>query len=880
MSISVTSLAQTKKVSKFEEPPSVAADTARIPVTDSTRLTRDSLAVVDSLNADYADSDVKSKINYEAQDSIVYDLTSKKMYLYNKTKMAYDKTKLNADHTEFDWNTFTLTAEGQKDSAGNETGTPEFSDNDQPYRARKMAYNFKTKQGKVYEVSTKEGEAYLHSVAVKRNEDESWFGYKTKYTTCDLDHPHFYFQAKRAKVVPNKVMVTGPVNLWIADVPTPLYLPFAMFPIKQGRRSGAIIPKYGEAAGTFFLRDGGYYWAVNDMLGIKLTGDIFLNGTFGAHIAANYRVNYKVSGNVGFDYIRTRPADPDLPRQRSTNSFNFTWQLALDPKARPTNSFNVNVNVNLGDYYQAARSTDNSIFQTAFNSNISYAKSFPRAPFLSLAINAAHNQNIATKTFSITFPTVRFAITSVAPFKSKFSSGAQKWYERILVNYALDFKNQLNTFDSLLNKPETYKNMNYGINQTANISAPFTLFKYLNISPSFTYNERWFFKSVEHGWVNKDQILQLPNGTTVILPGASSYLQTDTIYKFRAMRDFSASIQFSTKLTGIFNFKGKLLKALRHTFTPAMSVQYNPNFSKPFWNYYQRVRTDLNGNTALYNRFDINAPLGYGSAPSVQSASLNWSLGNSFDLKTFSKSDSVKHEKTINNFLRVNITGGYNFAADSLRLQPFNISGGIQFLQNINANFNVQLDPYAVDKRNVRINQFYWNTNHKLLRFTNATFSITASFRGKAKATAATNEVSKLPKMIADYVVYNPDVYYNFAIPWSIAPNYSILLNSTKSAFTQQDTIIFTQTLNVSGDVNITPKWKVSARTGYDFQQKDLTITQLTVIRDLHCWELSFNYTAYPLRYQQFVIDLHIRSSTLKDLKLTKKSDPQIIQRF
>ncbi|MFN8310550.1 MAG: putative LPS assembly protein LptD [Chitinophagales bacterium] len=876
MSYSETCVAQTRAGAKtggtVTEPPKTTNDTLR---------KADSMVVkVDTLNPDFAESDIKSKINYQADDSIVYDLDSKKMYLYNKTQMTYDKTKLKADLTEFDWTTFTLTAEGKKDSSGQVTGTPEFTENEQPYRAKKMAYNFKSKRGKVYEVSTKEGEAYLHSEAVKRNEDESWYGYKTKYTTCDLDHPHFYFQAKKAKVVPNKVMVTGPVNLWVADVPTPLYLPFGIFPIKQGRRSGIIMPKYGEAGGTFFLKEGGYYWAVNEMLGLRLTGDIFLNGTFGAHVGAQYRVNYKVNGNLGFDYIRTRPADPDLPNQRSTNSFNFAWQLAMDPKAAPTNSFNININVNLGDYYRASRATDNNIFQTAFNSNISYAKSFPRAPFLSLAINASHSQNIATKTFSITLPAVRFAVSPVSPFKSKVSTGNPKWYEKIRVSYAMEFKNQLNTFDSLLNKAETYKKMDYGINQTATIDAPFVVAKYLNITPAFTYNERWFFKSVDRSWVSQDQILKLPNGQEIVLPGYGSYLRSDTSYKFHGVRDFNTSLQVSTKVTGIFKFGGKWIKALRHTFTPALNFIYNPNFSKPMWGYYQRVRTDLQGNTTLYNRYDINSGLGYGSPSSVQSASLNWSLGNTFDLKTFSKSDSVKHEKTINSFLRLNITGGYNFAADSLRLQPFGINGSIQFLQNINANFNVGLDPYTVDGRNVRINKFAWNADHKLLRFTSATFSISASFRGKAKPVSPVVEDTKLPKMIADYVVYNPDVYYNFNIPWSISPNYSLLLSNTKSVYTQRDTVIFTQTLNVSGDVNITPKWKITARTGYDFQRKDLTITQLTVIRDLHCWELSFNWTAYPVQYQQFLIDLHIRSSTLRDLKLTKKNDPQQLQRF
>jgi predicted regulator of Ras-like GTPase activity (Roadblock/LC7/MglB family) len=845
-STGATIVIKSDSVVKTLDSNSVKYDTIRGKNGEITVVKIDTIHHVDSvaLKDKDDDSDIKDKITYKAKDSIVYDIATKKMYLYNGAETHYQKIQLNADKVQFDWTTMIMTAEGV-DSAGNMKGKPIFKDDGKEYRAGKMTYNFKNSRGKVFEVSTSEGDAYLHSEAVKRAEDQSWWGYKSKYTTCNLDHPHFYFKAKKIKLIPGKVIVTGPANLWIADVPTPIYIPFAIFPIKQGRRSGIIIPKYGsDATNGFFLRDGGYYWAANDYLGAKLTGTIYTNGSFDIKPSLQYKLNYLYSGSFAFAYVRTRPADPDLPGVSATNDFQVKWAFQLDPKAAPTNSFSASVNVSTANFNDANRVTDgNTLFSTSLNSNINYSKSFTSIPFLSLTISANHSQNLQNREIQITFPQVALTVSRVTPFKSKVSLSKPKWYENIGIAYSFKAQATINTIDSL---------------------------KYINITPNLTYNERWYFQTENESWVTQDQVLTLPGGYSVINPGLGSYLKSDTNFGFKAARDFSANLTVGTKVTGIFKFKNSHLKTIRHIFTPQVSGNYHPDFSTPFWGYYDNVRKSVfTPQPQLYSHFDNVQGLGYGLPPTGRYAAVNWALGNTFDIKVFSKKDSVNHEKKIEGLLKVNISGGYNFAADSLRLQVFNITGTIKLLDNLSSSFGVLLDPYATGDYG-RYNTFYWETNHELLRFTSANLSLNATIHGKPKAVVIA-PLNKADRMVADYVSYNPDDYYDFDIPWSLGAAYSLNLNNVYQLDSHRDSLEFNQYITVSGDLNLTPKWKIAYQTGFDFAQKQLTLTHFKVVRNLHCWELSFDWTAWPLNHQQFVIELKVLNPTLQDLKLTRK---------
>ncbi len=833
----------------------------------STVLIADTINKNDTLSID-DQSEIQDVITYKAADSIVYDMNTKKMYLYNGSDVQYQKIKLKADLVDFDWTTMTLTSQGSTDSAGNLQGTPVFSDDGKEYKAKKMKYNFKTKKGIVFEVLTQEGDAYIHSEVVKKNEFDEWYGQSSKYTTCDLDHPHFYFKAKRVKIVPNKVMVTGPANLWVGDVPTPLYLPFGIFPVKQGKRSGLVLPEYGQdAVYGFFLRNGGYYWAVNDYLGLKFLGQVGTNGTFGLGANAQYAWRYKFTGSLGFSYLRSRPTDPDLPGAKSVNSYSVSWTHTQDPRSLPNSSFGASVQMQSADYYQASRVTDARLLNTSFSSSVNYGHSFSGTP-ISLAIGLRHQQNLLYRTIGFSLPTIHVGMSRVAPFKSKVQSGSLKWYENIGIQYSFDFQNSLSTYDSTLFRASSLDKFRFGINQTINIDAPLRVFKYLNITPSFNYQERTYFKGVDKFWDPDTVYVVRGDGRIDTLNGQ---IKSDTVWRFNSARNFSANISIGTKVVGIFKFNGKYLKAIRHIFTPTVSFSYSPDFGTDLWRYNRYVQGDAEGNLVKYSVFEPDAV--YGVPGSGQVGQLSWNLVNSFEMKTYSKKDTVNHEQKVGLFDQIGISGGYNFIADSLRLQPFSlVVGAARIFNLINLSFNAQFDPYTVDSLNRRINTYEWSKNRRLVRFSTANVSASLSLHSKPKPTLNSDAP---PALMGDYVIYNPNQIYNFDIPWNLSLGYNF--NISKGTYINPDTLITVQAIRASADFNLTPHWKVAISTGFDVSRKQITLTNVSVIRDLHCWELSFTWTpplpTYPS--QQFTIMLHPKSNTLKDLKLQKKNSLQ-----
>lgn len=842
-------------------------------VSDSTLFNDTSMAIVtDTLNNnDTLDfntgSEIEDMIEYKAADSMVYDMGTKKMYLYNEGDVAYQKIKLKANLIDFDWNTYTLEAEGTIDSAGLPAGRPVFKDGDSEYRAKRMAYNFKTKKGIVYEVVTQEGEAYIHSEKVKRNENNEWFGQGAKYTTCDLDHPHFYFKSRRVKIVPDKVMVTGPASLWVADVPLPLGVPFGLFPVKQGRRSGLVMPEYGQDAVLgFLLRNGGYYWAVNDYLSLKFTGQISTNGTWGAGVASNYALRYKFTGNLAFYYLRSRPQDPDLPNQKASNAFSFSWSHNQDPKSIPNSTFGAMVQMQSADFYNASRITDQRLLNTSFNSTVNFTRVFPRTPF-SLAVNMRHEQNLLNRQIGFTLPTVRLSMSRVAPFKSRIQTGKPKWYEGIGFTYNFEFSNVIQTFDSILFQRQSLDKFRFGINQNFQVDAPITLFKYLILNPSFNYQERTYFKGVDRRWNSDTLFVNRPDGGVDTVYGR---LVTDTVWRFNSARNFNTAISLTTKLIGIYKFKNKYIKAIKHVFTPSVSFNYQPDFSRPIWRYYRNVQTNANGRTELLPVFEPQ-PI-YGIPGAGAQGTLAFSLFNNFEMKTYSKKDTVNNEQKVGLLDQVNLTGGYNFIADSMRLQPFNLSMVSSRIFNlINLNFNAVFDPYTVDSLNRRINTFEWEKNRRLLRFSSANISASTSFRSKPRSGNSSNTPPP-PAFMADYVSYNPNQLYDFDIPWSV--NLAYRFNLTRGTAFNPDTLITVQSISVSADFNLTAHWKIAVNTGFDITNLTPTLTNISVVRDLHCWELSFAWTPPLPRFpnQQFTILLHPKSGTLKDLKVQRRN--------
>jgi hypothetical protein len=838
------------------------------PISDSNQVA--SSTKIDTSISPFASSDLNDPINYQSEDSIIYDVKNKMIYIYGNGSIKFQNTEVVGAKISYDWEKNNITAESMKDSIGNEYGKPVMKDGDKSYDATKFSYSFKTKKGKVYEVVTEEGGAIVHLQEGKRTNDSSWFGKKAWFTTCeDREHPHFYIQANKAKIVPNKLVVTGPANLVISSIPTPLYLPFGIFPLQKGRRSGIIMPQYGDSRNLgFFLKGGGYYFAIKEKVGLSFTGDIYSRGSWGLGTAINYAVRYKFKGNLAFNYFRLRPENPENKANKASNSYIVSWRHNQESQSRPNSIFNASVNFQTSNYNRNNQVANPQLLNAVLNSNISYTKSWRNLPF-QLGISAGHNQNLRTQYIHIDLPILSFNVARINPFKRKIQSGKTKWYENIGFTYNLDAKSTITTFDSILLDRSSLDRIQYGMQQNFRLDAPITLFKYIRINPNFNYTGRFYFKEVDKYWdptYMYDTILSAKNEITRI-DTTKGKIITDTFNKFRYVQDFNLGVSMSTKLVGIFKFKSEKIKAMRHVFTPTVGFEYHPDFGNARWNYWDQVQRNEAGEMQKFSRFEANNEL-YGSPGDGLQGAITYGINNEFQLKTYSRKDTVNHENKIQLLDNFSINGSYNFAADSLKLNPFNIRANSRAIPHIDINFSMQLDPYAIDSNGRRYNTFLWNEQKKLLRITNTNVSIGGTLQSKKRINTGNgteNTTDEERRMIQD----NMNYYYDFTIPWTARIGYNFNLRNTVQR--GRDTTIITQAINTDFDFNVTPKWKVNIVTGFDINKLKPTLTTLAIVRDLHCWELSFNWTAYPVEYQTYMITIRVKNPLLQDLKLTKR---------
>ena len=817
----------------------------------------------DTVSLVYKDDDIKEPVTYKATDSIVYDIENNMLYLYGDSEMDYDGTKINSELVTFDWTTQTLSANGV-DSSGKKIGTPVLVQDGQIYEAQKMEFNFRTKKGRIYDVVTETNGAFIHSEIVDKTANNEWLSYKTKYTTCnDKEHPHFYIQARRAKIIPDKLMVSGMADLVVSGINTPLALPFAMFPLQKGRRSGLVIPKFGAAGDFFTAREGGYFWAVNDYLSLEFLGEIITDGTFGVKINSDYNKLYKYSGSVGVSYRRVMPSDPIKNPAAVQNDFDFTWNHIMNTKADPNNNFSAYVKISSNTYNRNQVVQTNAILESINSSNINYVRRFNGKPF-TLALSARFDQSLKTHAFNVTLPEATFTLNKITPFKSKISSTKKKFYEKIGFTYQAKALAKISTTDTTIFTAQTLESLRYGIDQKIGIDATYSLFKYFNITPSFNYNEQWLFKKEEINY-----------GENYVYSGDSiiDTLSTFSLYKndFYAVRNFSANLAVNTKLTGIYNFKKGNVKAIRHVLTPTIAYQYRPDFSKPVWNYYDNYYDEEKNEFVDYNRFQNTSV--YGTVSPGETNSITLTLGNSLEMKVLDKKDTANVYKKIPLLRYFNISTGYNFAGDTAaKFQNVNISANTSFLDGLFAlNASLVYNPYSVNMKNQQINELYMKTHQKLLRF--KSLNVTADFnlkgKPKVKDKSFTNEYGTIGER--DYVAMNPDLFYDFNIPWSVSARYHISMINGSSA--NRDSMIFNFTsLEFNGDINITPKWKIAVNSGFDFKAMDFTFTSFKLLRDLHCWEMSLDWQAYPIANQSFLFEIRVKSALLQDLKLSRKN--------
>lgn len=822
---------------------------------------------------------IESTVAYKSDDSISIDMRTKKVYMYKNNEIKYQDITLTGGLVEIELTSSEIYATGIEDSVGNLIEKPVFTLGDDSFESVAMRYNYDTKKGLVEKVITEDAEGYLHGDLVKKMPNDITNVYHGSYTTCELDHPHFAFEFNKAKVIPENKIVTGPAYMVIEDLPTPLVIPFGLFPNKKGQRSGIIVPTWGESTNRgFYFENGGYYFGINDYLDFKVVGDIYTLGSWALKPSMNYRKRYRYNGYLSANYAINVLGEEGTTSYERTKSFSLKWQHTQDPKARPKSKFSANVNLLSSEHNKFNPVSSNEYLSNTFQSSISYSTNFANKYFLNLSLN--HSQNTITKEVNLSLPTVSFNVNRFYPLRAKKMTGKLKWYENISVNYNMAADNRIDTYDSLLFTQDLYGEMRNGMKHNIAVSSgSIKLLKYLVWSNNINYTERWYSQQHIKSWRN-DTIYD-DEGVPIL-----GYENTDTIYGFNAVRDFNFSSGISTTLYGMYGFTKGPVKAIRHVMRPSVNFSIRPDFSTPEWGYYRYYIND-NGEREKYSLYDGFI---YGTAPEGRSGALSFRLSNNLEMKVRSRKDTISGMKKVVLIEDLSIGSSYDFARDSLNLNKVTISGRTTLFKQLRINYSSSFDPYVLDSNNRRLNKFEWTVNKRLLRPENHSWRLGVSWKissetlgknrnkNKKEATDQPRESSAgTDQELAD-LNENLEGYVDWNVPWSLNLSYDfnysltyIYANGYWNYDVTKDKDLI-QTLSFSGDVNITPKWKFGFRSGYNFETKELTYTSIDVYRDLHCWEMRFNWIPYGFR-QSWNFSINIKSSLLQDLKLDKKKD-------
>lgn len=781
-------------------------------------------------------------VNYKAQWRSWMDLTTRRVYLVGSAEVTYKDITLRADSIVFDWEKSEVHATGRVDTAGKLTGLPVFVQGGVEYKARNITYNFRSRKGKITDIVTEQGEGYLISQTIKRLPDEVLYGLQNKYTTCKLDHPHFYISAGRVKVVPEKAVFTGPANLVIADVRTPLLVPFGIFPLSEKRRSGIIVPEYGERNDLgFYLRNGGYYLGISDRLDLALTGDLYSKGSWVANVASRFVRRYRYNGSFNITYARLRSFVPEQNRFDAAPQFNVRLNLSQDSRARPHSNLSASVAFGSAQFNQLLGDVRSNYLNNTYQSSVSYRQSIPNTPF-NFTLSAAHQQSTLTRQVNLQLPVLSIGMSQVFPFRRKEAIGRQRWYEKIGISYSGDARNQISATDSMLFRNAPWQQSLAGMQHAIPLSVSLPAFRYITLTPSVNYREVWTLQRIVRSWNPEQQMLT-----------------ADTVRRFLAGREYSFGLGTSTRLYGTLQFPKGKLRALRHVFTPSVNYSYRPDFSRSRYGYYYETQVDTTGRRQRFSYFDG----GVYSGPAAGSFhGLNFSLANVLEMKVAARSDTVTGLKKVRLLEAFNLSGNYNFAADSFRLGNFTLTARTTLLDRIGINMSSVLDPYVWDNTGRR-NQLLAATGQGLVRLSSVTTGINASFQSARSATA--------PTMLPDALYFSGNQYQDFSIPWNFSLGYNLLFRRSITA-AGRDTLLMTQALSINGAFSLTQRWKVSGSTSFDFIQKKFPTALLEIYRDLHCWEMSLQWIPFGVR-QSYNFTLRVKAQVLQDLRLRKTSD-------
>ena len=851
-----------------------AADTAAAVAVAADTVATD----VDTLTLQVADTVRRAKkagldkpISGKASDSLYYDLRNKMVYIYEQGDVSYGDMNLKADFMNINLDNKNIYAYGKADTVdGAPVMTrPVFTQGTTTLNMDTITYNIESQRAKIKSIATQQGDGWLVGTSVKKMEDNTINIEGGMYTTCDqTDHPHFYLAMTKAKVIPGKKAITGPAYLVMEDVPIYfLGVPEGFFPLNTGPKSGILMPTYGEEATRgFYIRGLGYYFTLSEHMDLALTGGIYTLGSWEANVRSRYIKRYKYLGNLNFDFSSVKSGDKGDADYIKQNTFKLQWTHSQDAKANPGSTFSASVNLASSGYSKYSANTLNDMLSTQTNSSISYSKNWAGTPF-SLSMNMAVSQNSQTKAISVTLPTVSFNVSRFYPFKRAVKIGKDRWYEKISMSYSGKLTNSVSATESDIFSRQTLDNMRNGVQHTIPVQASFNVLNYINITPSFNYNERWYFKKVDRQW----------NPTTNMAE------ELDPEYGFYRLYDYTTALSFSTTLYGMWQVREKYknfkLQAIRHTFSPSISFSYAPDFSNQKYGYFKTVQSDSTGRTTVYSPFADNA---YGTPSQGRSMAMSFSLSQSLEAKVLSKRDStgIKKISLIDDF---SISGSYNFLADSMKLSNISLSLRSTFSGKIGINLRATLDPYEVSPEGIRYNKLTWRRGN-LGRIINTGWSFGYSFKSRDNTKQpAINDINSVPPEYMNpfydpYGTMDPvlrrqymaNAYYDFSLPWNIGFNYAV--NYSVSYVNNGTTGIrrnITQTIGFNGSITFSPKMAATFSGGYDIATNKLTTSSISITRDLHCWQMSFSWIPFGY-YKSWSFHIGVKAASLQDLKYDK----------
>lgn len=834
--------------------------------TDQDSLLNDTLLSIDKQKS----SPLADKVTYNSTDSMIFILDEHKVLLYGAAKVNYQNIELKAEFIEIDFGKEEVFAKGLPDTLGEVIGKPEFSQDDQIFNSDSMRYNFNTESGIIYHIITQEGEGYLHSEKTKRHANKHIHMENGKYTTCDAEHPHFYLALTKGIVIPEDKIVTSLAYLVVADIPFKFIgIPFGFFPNTTSRTSGVLIPSYGEEQRRgFYLRDFGWYQVLGEHADLSMQGDWYQKGSWAIRNRLSYKWRYHFSGNFGFNIAEFKDNQDESVQPRK--DYSLRWTHRQDAKANPTQNFSASVNFSSQQYDQNHSYSSSQYLNTSTNSSISYTKRWPGTPFnLSLSANA--NQNRQTETVNLSLPTGSFNMSTIYPLRRKNGTGKYKWYENMGLSYSSNFKSILETYTEVLTEKATWDSLQTGFSHAVPLSVNFKIGKLLTISPSMNYKGNIYTHHIEI-----DKVVEYDSVSGKYVENVTEFDDITYEHAFNP----TIGVSFTPKMYGMLTStkEDSYVEAIRHVLSPSVSASFTPDMNE-FNNtsYYDTLKTVDGGSHRVYSKYEdeLYTP----PSSNGKSGSVRFALNNNLEMKVRPKNDTTGESKKVKILDNFNLSTSYNPFAEKYKWSDVRLTTGTKlFNSKLDIRMNGSFSPYGLDTAGNKVNESYFNQKNKLLRFTNMSISSGFSLRSqqsKDKEEGESEDKFENEERLYDEYIdgdmdyqqgFSADSYVDFEIPWSLNVRHSWSINKSRGG----DPVI-SNTLNLSGDVSITPAWKIGGQMNYDLEQMEMSYTSLNIYRDLHCWEMRFTVVPFGTR-KSYSFTIQAKGSLLSDLKHKQES--------